>query len=94
MFNTQLSCRYIAHAIAALHLIVYVLNIVSIPLVIIYEPFYIWMPFITFFVSPLLGGVYCMFNRLENVYRQKAGMPLIEDRFAEFLWHLMHRSKK
>lgn len=58
------------------------LNLISIPFVVAYEPFYIWMPIITFLVSPLIGGNYCMFNRLENFFRFKAGMPLIEDRMG------------
>jgi hypothetical protein len=58
-------------------------NFVAIPLLIKYEPFYIWMPLITFLVSPLVGGTYCMLNRLENHFRALAGMRLIEDRIAE-----------
>jgi hypothetical protein len=53
-------------------------------MVILMEPFYIWMPIITMLVSPLVGGAYCLFNRLENHFRRKALLPLINDRFEEF----------
>jgi hypothetical protein len=80
--STQVYYYYIAKAVAAVHLIIIFLNLVSVPLLIAYEPFYVWMPLITFLVSPLVGGTYCMFNRLENYYRAKAGMPLINDRIG------------
>lgn len=73
--------------IAAAHLCLMGLNIAAVPLVIINEPFYIWAPLITFLVSPLVGGTYCIFNRLENFFRERAGMPLITDRIEElFNW--------
>lgn len=75
--------KLIAHFIAVVHLLIITLNLVSVPFVIIFEPFYIWMPIITFLVSPLVGGAYCMFNRLENYFRAKAGMRLIDDRVGE-----------
>jgi hypothetical protein len=59
------------------------MNVAAIPFLIINEPFWIWMPVITVLVSPLITGTYCMFNRLENFYRGKAGMPYIKDRLDE-----------
>ena len=59
------------------------MNMLSLPLLIYFEPFWIWMPLITILVSPLLGGSYCMFNQLENVYRKKAGLSEIEDRLVD-----------
>ena len=69
--------------IAIIHLAMISVNIIAVPCLILYEPFYIWMPMITFLVSPLIGGTYCIFNRLENHYRQKANMRLIDDRVSE-----------
>ena len=69
-----------AYIIATLHLTIMALNLLSIPFMIVAAPFYIWMPIITLMVSPLLGGTYCVFNRLENFYRIKADLPLIQDR--------------
>ena len=69
------------------HLGIVAANLVAIPLMILNEPFWLWMPLITFLVSPMLGGTYCMFNRLENYFRAKAGMRLIQDRLQElFNW--------
>lgn len=75
--------RWASRLIAFIHLIIMSINFISIPMVIIYEPFWIWMPIITFMVSPVIGGTYCMFNRLENHFRKKALMPLIEDRLGD-----------
>lgn len=69
-----------ARFVAFVHIILIVLNLASIPCVILWEPFYIWAPIITVLVSPVIGGSYCLFNRLENYFRVKAGMPKIYDR--------------
>lgn len=69
-----------ARLVSITHLFIIGLNVAAIPFVICREPFYIWMPVITMLVSPLVGGTYCMFNRLENFFRVKAGLPTIEDR--------------
>ena len=61
-------------------------NILSIACLIAYQPFYIWLPIITILSSPLIGGCNCYINRLENRYRIKACMPLIEDRFLQFMY--------
>lgn len=74
--------RVLAHCIATIHLTMIILNLLSVPFVIAYEPFYIWMPVITFLVSPLIGGTYCMFNRMENFCRVRAAMPVIHDRLG------------
>ncbi len=79
----MLRYRLLARFVAIIHLAMIFLNVLSVPFLIVCEPFYIWMPLITFLVSPLVGGTYCIFNRLENHYRSKAGMPLIEDRVGE-----------
>jgi hypothetical protein len=50
------------------------------------------MPIITCLVSPVLGGTYCMFNRLENFFRIKADMPLIRDRL-EALFNIYPEEK-
>ena len=82
----MLKYKLLAHFVATVHLLIIALNLLSIPAVIAFEPFYIWMPIITFLVSPLVGGAYCMFNRLENYYRSKAGMKLITDRFQSLVY--------
>jgi len=69
--------------IAAVHLMVIFGNTAAIPCLIYYQPFYIWLPIITFLVNPMVGGSYCLMNRLENHYRAKANMPFITDRLTE-----------
>lgn len=71
--------------IASIHLALIFGNLLSIALLIAYEPIYIWLPLITLLVSPIIGGSHCWLNRLENIYRMKVCMPLITDRFEEFI---------
>ncbi len=77
--------KVIAYTIAVIHLLIIGTNLISVPLLLIYQPFYICMPLITMLVSPVLGGTYCMFNRMENFYRIKAGLSPIHDRLGSFL---------
>jgi hypothetical protein len=51
------------------------MNTLAIPALVYYQPWYIWMPLITMLVSPVLGGTWCIFNQLEDHYRNKAGLP-------------------
>lgn len=69
--------------IGTIHLVLIFANLISIPLLIVYTPFYIWVPIITMMNSPVVGGTYCSFNRLENHFRRKVGMRQITDRFEE-----------
>ena len=72
--------------VAFFHMIIIGGNLIAVPYLIINEPFYIWLPMITVLVSPVIGSTYCMFNRLENHYRRLAGMELIDDRTAHFIY--------
>lgn len=75
----------VVRVISITHIAIIILNLASVPFLIWKQPFYIWMPLITLLVSPLIGGQYCMFNKLENYYREKANMPLINDRSEAFV---------
>lgn len=78
--------------VAFIHTIIIIINYISLPLLLINEPFWIWMPMLTFFVMPSLGGKNCIFNRLENFYREKAGMPKIVDRTNE-IWKVFLKTE-
>lgn len=80
--NMPLLYKYFARFIAFIHVCIILINVVAIPCIIYFEPFWIWMPIITVMVSPVLGGTYCMFNRIENHYRIKAGLWPIQDRMT------------
>ncbi len=80
-----MSYYLLVKAIAAVHLVWIAVNLAAVPAMIVLAPWYIWAPLITFLVSPHVGGVYCMMNRLENHFREKANMPLIKDRVSAFL---------
>lgn len=83
--------KYISYAIGVIHMGIILLNVLSIPLVLIHEPFYIWMPIITVLVSPVIGGTYCIFNRIENHFRVLGGLEPINDRFESFCSFLIRR---
>ena len=78
--------RFCVKLVSTVHLILIFGNLLAVPFLVTQTPFYIWMPMITMLVSPVLGGAYCSFNRLENHFRRKAGMPEIHDRMATLLY--------
>jgi len=80
---SQLLYCILANVTATVHLVLIAMNVLAVPFLIVNEPFWIWAPLITFLVSPFVGGTYCIFNQLENLYRLKAGMPLIKDRLDQ-----------
>lgn len=75
--------KFISRVIGTIHLILYALNIASVVMLIVKTPWYVYIPMLTLLSSPLLGGIYCIFNQLENHFRAKAGLPLIHDRFSD-----------
>lgn len=81
----------LVYFVATVHTMLIFLNFISIPLLVTNEPFWIWTPLLTFLASPLLGGQFCIFNRIENFYREKAGMPKIVDRVNE-IWKIFIKS--
>lgn len=74
-----------AHFIAIVHIVIMFANTIALPVLIIYEPWYLYFPMISLLCSPLLGAQYCMFNRLENYCRYRAGMPQIYDKITHIL---------
>lgn len=75
---TQLS------VVVAAHSFMYVMNTLSPIYLIIYEPWYIACPLITVIASPLVSGVYCAFNTLENNIRIKMGLQALDNDFSVF----------
>lgn len=59
----------------------YVGNMVALVYVIIYMPWFIILPFVTFLGNPLIGGIQCSYNNLENVYRYQLGWKPIQSNF-------------
>ena len=71
--------RIILFTIQALHWIFLILIGVSIPLVLICEPFYISLPICGWIMHLAFSRVLdCPWTRLENVYRSKCGKPEIK----------------
>ena len=70
----KLAYTIAARGVFAVHQVMIGMNTLAIPAVIYYEPWYIWMPIITMLVSPVLGGTWCIFNQLEDYYRDRAGL--------------------
>lgn len=74
----------------------YIGNMLAIVFLVLYEPWYITLPFVTIISNPLIGGVHCLYNNLENYYRQLLGWPLIESNFIfaiiPLIQHLVRRA--
>ncbi len=71
--------RFIVYAIKALHIIIGIVNTIAIPTMLIYAPWYLSIPISVILVATLTANEYeCLLTRLENKFRVKAGMPVIE----------------
>ena len=69
----------ILFTIQALHWVFLILMGVSVPLVLICEPFYISLPICGWIMHLAFSRVLdCPWTRLENVYRSKVGKPAID----------------
>ena len=71
--------RIILFVIQVLHWAFLILTGISVPLLIICEPFYISLPICGWIVHLAFSKVLdCPWTRLENVYRRKVGKPEIK----------------
>lgn len=59
----------------------YIGNLLAVGYLCMYEQWYIALPLVTIISNPLIGGIHCAFNNLENAYREQLGWPLIEANF-------------
>ncbi len=64
-------------------------NFIAIPLLILLQPWYIWLPIVSCIASPLLDGVNCRMVRLENKLRKKIKLEQIKHEDRDYV-----RSKK
>jgi len=66
------------------HMFLYAGNMIGLCFAIYYEPWYYGVMFCTFAFSPAMNGVFCAFTNLENYFRLKLGMEIIEDDALSF----------
>lgn len=69
--------------IHAIHWCLYLSNIFAIIPLILFQPWYIFMPLVTVLGHPIISGAFCGLNNLENHYREKAGWTIIQHNFTE-----------
>lgn len=68
------------------HGALYLSNIIAFIFVMIYQPWYIFVLMGTFFFSPAMVGIFCVFTNLENQIRGQLEWPLIpDDSISHFL---------
>lgn len=67
------------------HLGLYIGNILALFYIVAYEPWYMALPLITLIGNPIIGGIHCAYNNVENFYRGQLGWPLIEQNFLPAL---------
>ena len=77
--------KCIAKLIAVSHLLLILGNLACIVFLVGHQPIYIWLPLLSLMASPIMGGTHCYLNTLENIYREKAGLPKIVHRLQAFL---------
>ncbi len=78
MYAKNFVCWLIAHLT---HWSLYIANLASMVMVIVHCEWYIAIPIITVLGNPLIGGMHCAYNNLENRYRDKLGWKLIDHNF-------------
>lgn len=59
----------------------YIGNLVALSYIVAYYPWYIALPMLTILGNPVVGGIQCAFNNLENTYRHKLGWKIIDANF-------------
>lgn len=59
----------------------YIGNVLAIGFLCVHAEWYIALPLVTVLSNPLIGGIHCLYNNLENHYRERLGWPLIEANF-------------
>ena len=77
-YYKNLFCWAVIHAT---HWSLYVANLLSIVYISAYAPWYYALPLVTMSTNPIIGGMHCAFNNIENTYRMSLGWPLIEQNF-------------
>lgn len=82
MCNTRLKVLLCLTVLA--HLSLYLGNIVALGYLIFNQPWYFGVIACTFGFSPAMNGVFCAFTNLENYYRLKLKLPIIEDDALSF----------
>ena len=65
--------------VVAAHIFLYVGNIMALLYIAIKEPWYWGVLMCTFFMSPAMAGVFCVFTNMENYFRTRLGWELIPD---------------
>ena len=74
-----------AKIISIFHIAIIIGNTIAIPMLMLYQPFYIWLPIVTYLCSPMIGGVYCPLNRMENHFRRLSGQEQFTDKMEDII---------
>lgn len=74
----NLLCFWVVHLT---HWGMYFGNMLALLYLVAFQPWYIVLPFFTILGNPIIGGMHCSYNNIENIYRSALGYPLIEWNF-------------
>jgi hypothetical protein len=72
----------------------YLGNLLALGFICLYEPWYIALPLVTIISNPVIGGIHCGYNNLENRYRSRLNWPLIVDNFLPTILNEFHNWRK
>lgn len=88
------SNKIILYTIIVLHWIFLIGTGISIPLIILCEPFYISLPLCAWIMHLTFSRVLdCPWTRLENIYRSKCGIPEIKTFLGHYIVKPYRRRK-
>lgn len=94
-YYKNLFCWFVVHIT---HWSLYIGNLVALVYIVAHQPWYMALPLITLVGNPLIGGIHCAYNNIENTYRTALGWRQIEQNFLPAiiadLQYLLHRGKK
>lgn len=82
--------KLILYGIVALHYVLFFFLIASIPMLLIYEPWYVSVPVVVWLINLATLPVRCILTTWENRIRTKLGMPKINGFVSK---HLLFRDK-
>ena len=75
------------------HLVLYIMVTGGLITLCINEPWYYSVLMCTFFFSPAMAGIFCAFNNLDNYFRMRLGLDLIEDDALSFYLRKLRSGK-
>ena len=91
----QTSYNILIFLIRLIHICYLILAVISLPLLIIHEPFWIWIPIYAWMAHHMFAKFWndCPLTKIENKLRQNSGKELITNGFVNDLYKKIRGTK-